>query len=283
MDASRAKAIELKRQLTTLKKTISMSIDQYLREEKNTIRWLVSPLTSLDMYHLKICALSSFCMNNGCNAFKNPIPSSLIMHLLPRMINQIFQICPAMQHLLQVIVDEEEPRLFEVEVVVEGVVVTLVEVPHNCLLPIILLAMVLLLSLRQDKVTGQPLLQASSKDDVYPLSSSSVTSPPQAFVALRQSGDIWHRRLGHSGSRVLSSLRNHNLTMLLNSFSNNCVSCKLGKSQRLSFNLVAYYSSFPLDIIHSDVWHRLCEYLIFVLFLYSMDEDMALFQLYGYA
>lgn len=34
----------------------------------------------------------------------------------------------------------------------------------------------------KDKVTGKPLLQASIKGDVYPLSSSSVTSPPQHLL-----------------------------------------------------------------------------------------------------
>ncbi|KAG5614396.1 hypothetical protein H5410_014220 [Solanum commersonii] len=47
----------------------------------------------------------------------------------------------------------------------------------------------------KDKASGQTLLLASSKGDVYPLSSSSLSSSPQAFVALRQPGDIWHRRL----------------------------------------------------------------------------------------
>ncbi|KAG5596576.1 hypothetical protein H5410_037808 [Solanum commersonii] len=42
----------------------------------------------------------------------------------------------------------------------------------------------------KDKASGQPLLQASSKGDVYPLSSSSLSSSPQAFVALRQPSDI---------------------------------------------------------------------------------------------
>jgi len=59
----------------------------------------------------------------------------------------------------------------------------------------------------KDKASGQTLLQASSKGDVYPLSSSSLSSSPQAFVALRQPGDIWHRRLGHSGAHTLDCLR----------------------------------------------------------------------------
>ncbi|KAG5621348.1 hypothetical protein H5410_006566 [Solanum commersonii] len=49
MDASQAKSIELKRQLTTMRKLGSMSIDQYLREVKTTVDSLAainSPVSS---------------------------------------------------------------------------------------------------------------------------------------------------------------------------------------------------------------------------------------------
>lgn len=58
--------------------------------------------------------------------------------------------------------------------------------------------------------------------------------------------------MGHSGTHVLDSLRKNSIS-LSNSFSNNCVSCHLGKSNRLSFNLVNHCNSFPLDIVHSDI------------------------------
>ncbi|KAF3671634.1 hypothetical protein FXO37_07936 [Capsicum annuum] len=53
----------------------------------------------------------------------------------------------------------------------------------------------------KDKASGQTLLRESSKGDVYPLSSKSLCSHPQALVAVQQSGDVWHRRLGHCGAR----------------------------------------------------------------------------------
>ncbi|KAK4377973.1 hypothetical protein RND71_004269 [Anisodus tanguticus] len=110
-------------------------------------------------------------------------------------------------------------------------------------------------SLYQDKASGQTLLQAFSKGDVYPFSPWSKSSYSQASVAVRQPGDIWHPRLGHSVAQVLSSRRSKNVISLLNSFSNNCVSCRLGKSQHLPFNLVEHGNTSPLEIIHSDVWH----------------------------
>jgi len=106
----------------------------------------------------------------------------------------------------------------------------------------------------KDKASGQTLIQESSKGNVYPLSSKLSRSPSQALVALRQSGDAWHRRLGHCGARVLDSLRENNSICLLNIFQNNCVSCRLGKAHRLPFHLVEHCSSFPLEIVHSDVW-----------------------------
>lgn len=106
----------------------------------------------------------------------------------------------------------------------------------------------------KDKASAQILLQASSRGNVYPLSPWSKSSPPQAFVAFRHFGDIWHRRLGHNDTHILDSLRKNNSISLSNSFCNNCVSCCLGKSYHLSFKLVEYCSSFPLDIIHADVW-----------------------------
>ncbi|KAM3270617.1 hypothetical protein P3S67_028819 [Capsicum chacoense] len=51
----------------------------------------------------------------------------------------------------------------------------------------------------KDKASGQTFLRESSKGDVYPLSSKSLCSHPQALVVIQQSGDVWHRRLGHCG------------------------------------------------------------------------------------
>lgn len=51
MDASQVKSVELKRQLTTMRKNDSMSIDQYLREAKQIVDSLVainSPVSSQD-------------------------------------------------------------------------------------------------------------------------------------------------------------------------------------------------------------------------------------------
>lgn len=53
-------------------------------------------------------------------------------------------------------------------------------------------------------------MQAFGEGDVYPLLSSSVFSYPQACVVIRQSGDIWHRRLGHNCAHTLDRLRKNN-------------------------------------------------------------------------
>lgn len=49
MDASQVKSVELKRQLTTMRKNDSMSIDQYLREAKqiaDSLAAINSPVSS---------------------------------------------------------------------------------------------------------------------------------------------------------------------------------------------------------------------------------------------
>lgn len=94
----------------------------------------------------------------------------------------------------------------------------------------------------KDKASYQTLLQVSSKDDVYPFSSQCKPSLHQAFVVVRQPSDVWHWHLGHRGAQVLSSLRSKYLISLLNLFSNNCVSCRLGKSQHLKYCSFGHYS-----------------------------------------
>lgn len=104
----------------------------------------------------------------------------------------------------------------------------------------------------KDKASGQTLLQAFNEGDVYPLSSSFVSSYPQPCVAICQFGNLWHLQLGDSGAHTLDRLRKNNCISLLNFVSSDCVPCQLGKSQWLPFNLVDHCSSSPLDVIHLD-------------------------------
>ncbi|RVX16767.1 Retrovirus-related Pol polyprotein from transposon RE1 [Vitis vinifera] len=67
---------------------------------------------------------------------------------------------------------------------------------------------------------------------------------------------VWHRRLGHPNTQILSHVLNSDLPGNKDrySLSLECDSCKLGKSKTLPFPLHASRASHCFDFIHSDVW-----------------------------
>ncbi|CAH9142791.1 unnamed protein product, partial [Cuscuta epithymum] len=104
----------------------------------------------------------------------------------------------------------------------------------------------------KDKISGKVLLRASSNGGVYPISLSSYS--PVALASHVAPGPVWHRRLGHCGTRILDRLRKTGNILSNSHFSHDCISCRLGKSQRLPFQEVWHKSTSPLYLIHSDVW-----------------------------
>ena len=87
---------------------------------------------------------------------------------------------------------------------------------------------------------------------LYPVHSPSGTSTRPATFATRV--DLWHARLGHPNSTVLHQI--------LQSFSfscnkaehHTCEACRLGKHVRLPFSESTTISTFPFQLLHSDVW-----------------------------
>ncbi|CAH9129985.1 unnamed protein product, partial [Cuscuta epithymum] len=104
----------------------------------------------------------------------------------------------------------------------------------------------------KDTISGKMLLQASSNGGVYPI--PITHSSPVALSSQAAPGPIWHRRLGHCGSRILDRLKKSGSVLSTSNFSHDCISCRLGKSQRLPFQEVWHKSTAPLFLIHSDVW-----------------------------
>lgn len=96
--------------------------------------------------------------------------------------------------------------------------------------------------------TGSLLFQGPCKDGLYPLSFAS----PQALATF--SSTIWHNRLGHPSSSVMSRIG----PSLGSSFSSNkqlfCKGCALGKSTQLPFSSNTIHASVPFYLIPSDVW-----------------------------
>ena len=79
----------------------------------------------------------------------------------------------------------------------------------------------------EDKVTGTILIKDTTDGGVYTLSPS---KPIYALLAIQAFGDVWHKCLGHCGSRILKSLRHKHFVQTHSKFRNKCVSCKLGKA-----------------------------------------------------
>ncbi|KAM1900185.1 hypothetical protein ACFX14_029161 [Malus domestica] len=108
----------------------------------------------------------------------------------------------------------------------------------------------------QDLHTGKMLFHGRSNNGFYPFSTvSSCTKGVSAFIGARVSNSIWHSRLGHPSFHVLQSLISSNKLpingVVTRAF---CQSCPLGKSHKLPFRLSNSKSSFPLQLVHSDVW-----------------------------
>ncbi|CAH9082805.1 unnamed protein product, partial [Cuscuta europaea] len=99
----------------------------------------------------------------------------------------------------------------------------------------------------KDKILGKVLLQAPSHGHLYPVRLS--PRPSLALSSLTSPGPVWHCRLGHYGTSILRSLHSQKHICSSSSFSHDCISCRLDKSQRLPFTDASHNSTMPLQII----------------------------------
>ena len=118
----------------------------------------------------------------------------------------------------------------------------------------------------KDLITKE-VLSSQSKDGIYVLSESSTTFTPQAFLStsLPTSADIWHRRLGHLNSLILSLLASNKKVVCTSHHLNfQCQACPLGKSSRLSLGPTGHKTYAPLELIFSNFGALLLCYLLMV-------------------
>ena len=145
----------------------------------------------------------------------------------------------------------------------------------------------------KDQHSRSLLLQGILEDGLYKVSSLVTTLPSlavsfslgsplvlvtqlsfnhvQAFITQHNNIILWHNRLGHPPSNVVTQvMRSYNLK-----FSKSfdfCSSCQLAKSHRLPFVLSKSKSIKPFDLVHFNLWDPspvpsvigICYFLLFI-------------------
>ena len=113
----------------------------------------------------------------------------------------------------------------------------------------------------------------NSYGPLYPLFTCPAKSlTPQAFLSLKVSSLLLHRKLAHLGSSILSKFLSSNSNLCsFHRLDFHCNACQLGKYIKLSFLDSINNATCPLSIIHSNIWQSLVSsffgYHYYVLFL----------------
>ena len=114
--------------------------------------------------------------------------------------------------------------------------------------------------------------QRSSRNGLYYWFHPSTT-PPRVFLCERAPSVDWHTRLRHPTDRIVRHvISNFNLSTTSNKKPIVCPGCQHGKSHQLLFSLSENKSSFPLELVFSNIWgpspilsnNGACYYVIFV-------------------
>jgi histone deacetylase 1/2 len=94
-------------------------------------------------------------------------------------------------------------------------------------------------------------------DGLYPFPKASSSSPlgRQAHGVVKSSSSLWHRRLGHPSSVIVHQvLRDNNIQFSESNKESVCDACQKAKSHQLSYPKSSSVSTFPLELVFSDVW-----------------------------
>ncbi|GAA0180523.1 hypothetical protein LIER_42258 [Lithospermum erythrorhizon] len=107
----------------------------------------------------------------------------------------------------------------------------------------------------KDQKTHKPRLSCSSQGSLYPFHSAvfQVLSS-QVVSAVPLSSEIWHNRLGHPSSTVISSLVQKKLISYNLNSSFSCNVCQLGKNVKKYFQSSITTIDSPFALVFSDVW-----------------------------
>ena len=118
----------------------------------------------------------------------------------------------------------------------------------------------------KDRETLRVLLQGKCDNGLYLLpkitTNSGVTSgvqklfsPCMAFKSCVISADVWHARLGHPSTEVLTRLfRTCNLAPCQKNVNGQCRTCLVSKHHRLPFSLSNTRVLQHFELIHTNIW-----------------------------
>jgi histone deacetylase 1/2 len=126
---------------------------------------------------------------------------------------------------------------------------------------------------------GQILLEGRKVGNMYKLScrfSGVITGKSQCYA--HSTSALWHRRLGHPGSQVVSHLVKTNAvqgmgTVSLPKEETDCMVCLQAKQTRESYSRSTSQASNPLELIHSDLLELPCEALEGEKYLFTVLDD----------
>jgi histone deacetylase 1/2 len=107
----------------------------------------------------------------------------------------------------------------------------------------------------KDQVPKAKLLLGRCEAGLYPINPSEINVARCCMLSARASKEQWHRRLGHPSSQVVNSILSLNKIPFYNSnHASVCNACQLAKSHQLPFPLSTHASTYPLELIYTDVW-----------------------------
>ena len=108
----------------------------------------------------------------------------------------------------------------------------------------------------KDRVTRRTLHRRWCIGGLYPLISTTSTTQKQAFFASKPSKAWWHICLGHPSSVIVRKILSQNIISYVKDLhpESICDSCQLAKSHQIPYPISTSVSTFPLQLIFSDVW-----------------------------
>ncbi|EOY32308.1 Uncharacterized protein TCM_040047 [Theobroma cacao] len=109
----------------------------------------------------------------------------------------------------------------------------------------------------KDSSMGAPLVRSLNRNGLYelPRCMSHLSMITTTFLSVKTSFDVWHRRLGHPSSEILTfMLKFFGLPSIASNKAFSCNSCACNESHKLPFGQSTLSSTKHLQLLYTDVW-----------------------------